>query len=130
MSWTYDPALSAARDRVRFMVGDTDSTDEQLQNEEIDYLLTTEVSETSAAIAACQALIAKYSRRVDRQVGSLKISSSKLVDHYTALVETLSVAAARRGVPTAGGVYQSEKDAAAASDALVQPAIRRGIHDF
>jgi hypothetical protein len=131
VSWSYDQALSTARDRVRFLIGDTDSAEPQFQDEELDYLLTDAVSETAAAVTAVQGLIAKYSRRVDRQVGSLKISSSKMVENYTALLKTLTTsAAAGRGYPTAGGVYQSEKDAAAANDTLVQPSIRRGIHDF
>ena len=36
MSWSYTDTLSAARDRVRVLVGDTDTTNQVFTNEEID----------------------------------------------------------------------------------------------
>ena len=41
MTWTYSGNPSSTeRDAVRFLVGDTDTNDQLLSNEEIDYLVT------------------------------------------------------------------------------------------
>lgn len=79
MAWTYsgNPA-SSALDEVRFLSGDTDSTNQQISNEEIAYLLGewNNSSYTSAAFA-CEAIAGKYSSRSDssRSVGDLSIST-------------------------------------------------------
>jgi hypothetical protein len=79
MAWTYsgNPA-SSSLDEVRFLCGDTDSTNQQISNEEISYLLSEWNSDayTSAAFA-CEAIAGKYSSKSDysRSVGDLSIST-------------------------------------------------------
>ena len=84
MAATYDPALPANLDWVRFLIGDTDvsGTSARLQDEEILALIAEEVAETGAGVwtkyfaaaAALEALVNRWStaaraarpRRCDR----------------------------------------------------------------
>jgi hypothetical protein len=128
--FTYDPKLLTSLSRVRFLIGDTNESDPQLDDYEIAYLLTQYASDSAAAAAAARGIAAKYARRVTEAVGDLKISNSELQSHYAAIATNLGSSGATSGVPTAGGVYQADKDAAASNDSLVQPAFTIGMHDF
>jgi hypothetical protein len=115
------------------MIGDTESGAQQLQDEEIDFLVDSSGSAASAAVAACRALAAKYARRVHEEVGDLKLYNEQLFDHYTKLMDQLateSMLGSLNGLPSAGGVYAAEKEAYAANAALVQPNFTLGIHDY
>lgn len=91
MAWSYNPAsLSTSdRDKVRLFIGDTDSQREQMQNEEIDYVLTVETSPTLAAAACCDLLAAKYSFQMNTENGSLRISAASRMQHYMDLADRL-----------------------------------------
>lgn len=115
MAWTYsgNPA-SSSRDEIRFLIGDTDSTSQQLSDEEIDYLATTNPDRgalypnLAAASSAAGALAARYAKLIDKTVGSLSLSYSQKFDHYTALATRLATEAAgpssrQPGVPVLGG---------------------------
>lgn len=79
MTWTYtgDPANNS-RDAVRFLVADTDTTDQLITDEEITYLLDLYVEPPHAAVGAARAIAAKFSREADqaRTVGDLSLSES------------------------------------------------------
>ena len=51
MDWTYseDPA-SNAKDKVRFLIGDTDPADPQLKDAEILFLISSESNELGACL--------------------------------------------------------------------------------
>lgn len=79
MTWSYsgNPSASAS-DKVRFLCGDTDITNQQVSNEEIAFLLTEWNSNAYlSASFACDAISGKYSAKADgsRSVGDLSISS-------------------------------------------------------
>lgn len=91
MTWTYagDPSANT-RDEVRYLIGDTDSTDEQISDEEIAYHLTQNNDNSlAAAVDAAEAIAAKYARRVNREVGDMRIESEKLMSHYADLARRL-----------------------------------------
>lgn len=128
MTWTYggDPAAND-RDKVRFLIGDTDTNDQQVSDEEIAYLLTSEGSVPGAAVAAVQALIAKFSRLVDKSVGDLSISYSQRVGQYEKLLRQLvQRRALRTGTPYAGGISESDKDTVEADTDRVRPEFYKG----
>lgn len=129
MSWTYDPACSVDKDRVRLLVGDTITEDQQMADEEITFLLTTESNVYAAAAACARALAMKYARYVDKWVGDLKILASQRVKHYTDLFESLRVRGLSNATPSAGGVNVLENQAAAQDTSLIQPFIVRGRDD-
>ena len=102
MTWTYsgNPGASA-RDEVRFLIQDTDTTDQLLSNEEIDYLLTAYHSDAyAAAIASVVALIAKAARSVEesKTVGDLSLSrrSGARLQQWEALKKSLDTERFRR----------------------------------
>lgn len=105
MTWTYngDPS-SNDRDQVRFWLGDTDSTDEQLSDEEIAFLLDINADEPlSAAIDGAQGLMAKYSRETNRAVGDLQVEAQAKVVHYAALIDRLRIMNNRKR--NVGGIF-------------------------
>jgi hypothetical protein len=135
MPWTYDSELGTTKDLVRLTIGDTNSRDEQLQDEEIQVFLDANSDDVlSTAKQLVRILIAKYARGVDKWVGDLKTLASQRVDHYKALLEVLegqeSTGLGFAGVPTAGGVYSGEKQLQEAREDLAKPSFVRGVHDI
>lgn len=138
MAWTYsgDPS-SSDRDNVRFLVQDTISTDELLQDEEIDHVLTLTPGDPRRAAAECALVISrKFARLADTAAPELKVSFSKRAETYRALADDLTrdVGLGDEGPPIAApsvlGITCSEKEVLAEDDDLVQPAFGRGMHDY
>lgn len=134
MTWTYagDPSNSTLEE-VRFLIGDTDTTDQQLSDEEINYLIAKHITAYATAIHACLALVAKYSRKVDKSVGDLRIGYSKLRDHYASLAKSLrvqAVAVEGAATPYAGGLSEDDKDSYEEDTDRVQPFFRREMDDY
>jgi hypothetical protein len=79
MAFTYVDPSSGNRDKVRFLIQDTDSTDPHLTDEEIAYLLTTWSNDVfDAAIAGAEIISGKYAHKTNysRSIGDLSISES------------------------------------------------------
>ena len=132
MSWSYTSESGVDLDAVRLLIGDTNEDDPQLSNVEIAIFTASSASPQAAAAKAAQALAFKYARQVDKWVGDLKILASQRSKQYQRLYEellNLGAASLVSSVPTAGGVYQSEKDAYAANPALAPSAFQRGMND-
>lgn len=98
MAWTYDPTNlvtttpTGRLNSVRLLIGDTDSTDPILQNEEIYFSLAqTNDNVYYAGSWACRIIAAKFSRFVDTTLDSAGSSHySDRVDHFTLLANQLS----------------------------------------
>lgn len=94
MAWTYsgDPG-SSTRDEVRFLIQDTDTAEQLLTDEELDYLISVWTDAYAAAVAAVSALIAQASRQVEesKRVGDLSLSlkTGARVQQWTALLDRL-----------------------------------------
>ena len=127
MTWSYsgDPGASDL-DAVRFLIGDTDTSQQQLSNEEITYLLTAGGTVRAAALAACRSLSAKYSRLVDQSTGSISISYSQLAKQYQALANDIRSGA--QVAPYAGGISKSDMESVA-SDSDRVGGFSVGMHD-
>ncbi len=131
MTWTYSGNPSASqKDQVRFLVGDTDTTDQLLQDEEITWLLGQEGQPLAAAAAALEALAARFARQVDKAVGDLRLSLSQKAASFAARAAELRSRLALAAAPYAGGLSEAEKAAAEGEADLVQPAFKRGMHDY
>jgi hypothetical protein len=121
VAWTYsgDPA-SSARDAIRFLVGDTDTNDQLLSDEEIAWVNTEATgSPTStdslyeAAVRCCITIAAKLAREADKQIGDLSVKLSQRAGAYRTQADELRTLAQREGsvpVPYAGGITISDKD--------------------
>jgi hypothetical protein len=123
MTWTYNAASLSLSDlyKVRFLIGDTDSARQQLQDEEIDWVLSEQSIVTYAAAACAENLAAKYAFLVNTENSELRVSAAARHKHYLELAERLRKHAGDLpggdgsnvvlATAYAGGVYQSEKDA-------------------
>ena len=129
MTWSYTDPSASTRDAVRFEIGDTDTSDQQLSNEEIDYALTRYSSDVIAtAIYCCDRLIAKYSRYVAQSVGAVNVQFQQRLDHYRGLIERLRLRSAA-AVPYVGGRSIADKDAVDEDADRVKPKFSRGMLD-
>lgn len=137
MTVTYsgDPAASA-RDAVRFLVGDTSTSTGQLQDTEIDYLVSTWGNTYRAASEAAMALAARAAGEfvTSKSVGSLSVSRIPGGADYLNLAKELR-AKANSGVVFAvkaysGGVSKADKETMYADDDWEKPWFRRGMHDY
>jgi len=94
MTWSYsgDPGASDL-DHIRFLIQDTDTTEQLFSNEELTFLFNQYGDAYSAAIAAVTTLIAKGSRVAEesKTVGdlSLSVKSGALVTQWEALLKYL-----------------------------------------
>lgn len=126
-TYTYsgDPNASTL-DELRFKIGDTMSTDWQLSNEELAYLIAGAGTNLDmAAIAACDELIAKYARLASQSVGSISVQYRERLENYQDLIGRL-----RRGLapaPYAGGISVGDKETQEADEDYDQPVFKRGM---
>jgi len=132
MTWTYDGDPSANdRDWVRFEIQDTDSTDQLLTDEEIAGLITDRGSKEAAAVAAAEALAARFARQVDKAVGDLRLSLSQRSKAYYKLAADLRrKLALRTGKPLAGGLSKSRKETVESDPDRVVPSARKDQFRF
>lgn len=125
MTWTYGntPGTATAterRDGVRWLVGDTDTTDQQTSDEEIAFALTQSSDDIYlAGSIVCRAIAAKYARLVDVSVDDteLTVDYSKRQEAYLKLAGKLERQSVRGpggsiavGIPVAGGISVSDVD--------------------
>ena len=133
MSFTYtgDPENSTL-EKTRFLLQDTDSDTAELTDAEINSLLTDNGSNAvRAAIAGCEILIAKYSRKADRSIGDLSISYSQIGGNYRKLLTVLRTRAAMSVfTPYAGGISVSDKQSNESDTDRMKGSFRVGMHDF
>ena len=105
MSWTYDTTFVTNLPRVRLLIGDTDTTDQKLQDEEINFTLTTDTNIYIVAALCCRAIAGKYAPQADASVGGIRESSSQRFAHYTQLAIKYENKAKRN--PSADNIWLS-----------------------
>lgn len=133
MTWTYTPSslASSALFQVRLLIGDTLSTDQQLQDEEIDFVLTERPNLYGAAAECCRSLAAKFSRSVDQAAGATRAAFSQLAKAYNAKAADFEAKAAAAGsaLPYAGGISVADKQRQEMDPDRVQPQFDLGMDD-
>jgi hypothetical protein len=138
MAWTYsnNPGTGSAatrRDAVRLTIGDTDTTDQQVSDEEVAFwLLGAGDDYIGASIEAARALAAKYTRQADTTHGKLSISASQRAKAYLALVDQLQSDRDVQGGAEffVGGLTISGKEALASDPDAIQPGFAIGMDDY
>ena len=136
MAWSYDPTdlntttASGRLNTVRLLVGDTDTTDQQVQNEEVTFSVTengNNVYYSGAWIA--RAIASKYSRKVNTELsGALKADYSDLVTHYNSLADNLEYQGKTSGASVgvlAGGITKSTVEAVRQNTNRIEGSFRR-----
>lgn len=130
MTFTYCSPLDNDRDKVRLYVGDTNSSDALLQDEDIQFFLESEGSPKRAAAVAALSISAKFSRLADETVGQVRVSFSQKSEQYAKLADKLRMSAdVDDVVPYAGGISISDKRAQEDDADRVPPAFERTIHE-
>ena len=136
MAWTYgaNPA-GDNRDAVRLLIGDTETTDQQLQDSEVDYFLglfgvTGDSRVVPAAIRCCEALAAKYARQVDTTNQGLHVGASKRSEHYRKLADDLRDLETTVAEVFLGGNTYSEAKLMDEDTDLIPPTFRRAQNDW
>ena len=139
MAWTYDPeelgleTLEERKNSVRFLVGDTDTNDQQMQDEEIVFALG-QVGQNVyyAGAFVAEAIAAKFARLVTSEVDrTLRIRYSDMQAQYRALAKDLREQAMRVGGlgVSAGGINVLEMTIAR-QNPIRPPATHKGEFDY
>lgn len=129
MTWTYH-AGESTRDWIRLVIGDTNKSNQLLQDEDIDAIIAVEGSGYASAAACADALAGKYAGSADKTVGRFSIKNSQLGEHYSNLANRLRTQLGSRVQPYAGGISVSDKEAVEEDTDIVQPQFSIGLHDI
>ena len=136
MSWSYDPndlnttTASGRLNTVRFLVGDTDTVDQKVQDEEIVFSLSQTNDDTnSAASYIARTLASKYASKVTIELdGQLMAHYSDLYKNYKALADRLDYQAKKFGSGlgiVAGGINRVKIAGVRSDTNRVESAFRR-----
>ena len=137
MTWTYsgDPD-SSALNAIRFLIGDTDTNDQLLSNEEITWVNSQVTGNTTSTDGLYEAsyrcllgIASKFSRLADQAIGDLRVSMSQKAKGAREQAEELKKLALREGstpTPYAGGITISDKEIDDANSDLVDHYFKRG----
>jgi len=132
MTWSYNPTLSANKDKVRFFAADTDSVAAiSLTDEEIAGALTMAGGPRSAAALCCEALALKYAvlgQRITDDLGQSTDYGTRAT-FFQERARLLRSQAAFAATPFAGGISQAAKQAEEDDDDRVPPAFTKTLHD-
>lgn len=134
MSWSYsgDPSESAL-DEVRFYCQDTDSNDQLITDEEIQFLIDqwTPVNESNLYVAAvaCEVIASKFAREVSYSADGVSVGTNELQQKYESLALSLrdqyKAMTSVVGDPSVGGILYGEN-----YDNSIKPLVwAKGMHD-
>lgn len=135
MTWSYsgNPAASP-KDEVRFLVGDTDTTEQLVQDEEIAYELAIQTNAQLAAANIAEAIGAKFARKADTRLGDYSVSYSNLSKSYFTLAAQLRSStkynAALSAIPYGGGISISDMTINEDDTDIVQPKFKVGMQEI
>jgi hypothetical protein len=135
LSFSYDgfPADNL-KDEVRFLLGDTDSTDQLLSDEEIYYLLTYFPNPIASAAMGAERLATQYARDAsNKAVGDLKINLTEKSKSFGTQASRLWILSKQyRGRPQcyAGGISKTDRQNQLNNSDRVPPDFYRHMNDL
>lgn len=130
MTWSYLGApgtgdATARRDAVRFLIKDTDSSRQLVQDEEIDFLLSQNANNVwGAAADTCDKLAAREAQ--SKSVGDLSITGFGTM--YRDLGYSYRMRLGSQLVPFAGGISVADKDARDQDTDRTPASFTRALH--
>ncbi len=136
MAATYDSTLTTDKDRVRWLIGDTDvGTDDDsnnavAQDEEILWALTQEknIYMAGGAVALAVGRKLRSGGIQDLLVGETRIRYDRALE-LLALANELRARGSTYKQPSAGGVFVADTTSYDENTALEQPNVAVGMHD-
>lgn len=133
MAWTYNLGQLATTPlyQVRYLVGDTQSNDPQVQDEEITFALSQRSSIFGAAAMVCRSLASQLSRTADTVDKDLRTTLSQRATAYARRAADYEARAiARSGaMPYAGGLSIADKVLNEQNPDRVQPQFTTSMDD-
>jgi hypothetical protein len=135
MVWSYDgnPGDNP-KDEVRFLLGDTDSADQLLSDEEIYYLLTYWPNPIASAAMGAERLATQFARDAStKAVGDLKITLTEKGRSFSAQASRLWILSRQyRGRPQcyAGGISKADRQNQLNNSDRVPPDFYRHMNDL
>lgn len=137
MTFTVVNDLSTDLDKVRFLIGDTDSADQLLQDETINGVLAIQAQVGYAAAVCADMIAAKYARQVNTSNSRLSVSAAERYQHFKDLAKDLRKRAANpfsgsKSLPTntkVGGRLKSERNSMDDATDTIQPTFKRNRND-
>lgn len=115
MAWTFSSDMTSPINQIRVLVGDVDTTDQQIQDEVINaYLPGGPLAAGSIYLAAaqcCEAIASAYARQVTVSIGTTGATLEPRMQHYRDRARDLRAQNLRYGgvTPYAGGQSISDK---------------------
>jgi len=108
VAWTYggDPSQSDL-DMVRWLVGDTDITDQLVRDEEVQAALDRYGSPERAGAKIARAIAANFSRLFDKTAGDVKKAMSQKAENFRKLADELDATLASATAVSRKAVQQS-----------------------
>jgi hypothetical protein len=136
MAWSYSATdlntttASGRLNTVRLLVGDTDTLDQQVQNEEITFGLAENNNNIYLAASwIARAISSKYARLVTTKLdGALSANYSDLAKQYQSLADQLEYQGKTNGASVgiiAGGITKSGIEAVRANTDRIEGSFRR-----
>lgn len=136
MAWSYDETdlgtttASGRLNSVRLLLGDTNTNDQQVQNEEITFALAQSNNNIYYTASWCARTVsAQYARKVNTSLdGSLSADYSDLSKQYLSLAENLEYQGKKAGAVVgikAGGISKTTVDGVRANTDRIAPSFRR-----
>ena len=127
MAATYNPAMPAKLDKVRFLVQDTVVATAMLQDEEINFMLSEYPNYKMAAANCADILSSKFAGMAEeKKIGNMTLVYRDKSKKYADLANRLRMQASKVVLPYAGGISQNDKEAIEDDTDRVQPSFRRG----
>lgn len=131
MTFTYLGTLKTDLDKVRSRIGDTDSEDALLTDEEINGVLAEVPDVSQAAVECCELILAELARRVNRSAAGISSSASAKYDQYERLLKTLRRRARSRTVkPFVGQISQARNESTDNDSGYEKPTFKVGMGDY
>lgn len=129
MTWTYVNTLATDRDRIRWFVGDTDTADQLVADEEITWAATQNPDVRLAAAEVADAISRKFARYATVRTQDTTVDFTARAKQYRDVAAALREQYALRGAkPFAGGVSKDDKNTREEDTDRVLPGFTRSLH--
>lgn len=129
MSFSYDLAdLGTEFNRLRLEIGDTDSDEFYLDDEEIMIIQSEKTSFYRRAAACCELICAKLAKEVKFKIGHFSEDAHNIYEHYKELAAKFT-SYGSVNYPWISSISVSEKEMYEDDTSLVQPNFKLGLHD-
>lgn len=124
--FSYDPNLSSAKDKVRFLIQDTKENEVFFEDEEINAMLEEFPGYRSCALQLCYTLAALFAGVPDKEtVGPYSVDYKSVSNKYLVLAENIRAQINRTLSGYAGGIYKFDVCQTLKNKDLVHTAFKR-----